>query len=93
MKLKKGDIVLNRWAGNVQYRYFIFTGKTGKYVHGIECIDGRLSKTKYYTHSLDEPFSDGEPAYKVVGYTDAFEVMKANLKDVQNMELKRCRNE
>lgn len=80
MKLKKGDIILNRWAGeNNPTKVFIYTGSSGRYVNGVQFMNGRLSKTQYYKHSLDEPFHDGEPAFIKVGHTETYEVMKNDL--------------
>lgn len=88
MKLKKGDIVLNRWAGESNpTKVFIYTGTSGKYINGIDMVGGRLSKTQHYKRSLDEPFYDGEPAYVKVGHTEAFEIMKKDLRTFQETEV------
>ena len=86
MKLKKGDIVLNRWAGMVEGRYFIFTGKSNGMVNGIVFGSGKLAKVQYYSNSLDELFIDGEPSFKVVGRTSAYDVMKEDLRKFHNLE-------
>lgn len=86
MKLKKGDIVLNRWAGHVECRYFVFVGKSGGMTNGIEFTNGRLKNIQYYSNHLNEPFHDGEPAFKIVGRTTAFDVMAQELKTFQQKE-------
>ena len=79
MKLKKGDIVLNRWAGMVEGRYFIYTGTSGRMVKGIEMCNGKLHKVEYYRTSLDEIHPDGQPVFQIVGKTTAFDVMVEEL--------------
>lgn len=79
MKLKKGDIILNRWAGTVGVAYFIYTSTSGRYINGLQLWNGRISKCQYYKSSLGEDFPDGQPAYVKVGHTDAFNVMKRDL--------------
>ena len=86
MKLKKGDIVLNRWAGMVEARYFIYTGTSGRMVKGIEMGNGKLHKVEYYKTSLDENHHDGKPAFEIVGKTTAFDVMVQELRFFQQKE-------
>ncbi|MBL1228169.1 hypothetical protein IW492_02845 [Enterococcus sp. BWB1-3] len=80
-KFKKGDIVLNRWAGHPSVGYFIYLGVSGKYIKGLELDHwtNRIKECEYYKHSLQELFHDGEPAFIVVGHTSAFDVMKNDL--------------
>ena len=86
MKLKKGDIVLNRWAGMVEGRYFIYTGTSGRMAKGIEMGNGKLHKVEYYKTSLDENHPDGQPVFQVVGKTTAFDVMVQELRFFQQKE-------
>lgn len=79
MKLKKGDIVLNRWAGRVEGKYFIYTGTSGRMVNGISMSDGKLATVEYYKSSLDENHFDGQPAFQIVGKTIAFDIMVEEL--------------
>ncbi|MDN6288867.1 MAG: hypothetical protein L0J63_01105 [Tetragenococcus koreensis] len=48
-------------------------------MNGLQLDNGRISKVRYYKSSLEEDFN-GKPAYVRVGHTDAFEIMKKNLK-------------
>ena len=86
MKLKKGDIVLNRWAGMVEARYFIYTGTSGRMVKGIQVGNGKIHKVEYYKTSLDENLHDGKPALEIVGKTTAFDVMLQELRFFQQKE-------
>ena len=86
MKLKKGDIVLNRWAGMVEARYFIYTGTSGRLVNGISMSDGKLATVEYYKSSLDAIHYDGKPAFEIVGKTTAFDVMVQELRFFQQKE-------
>lgn len=86
MKLTRGDIVINRSAGHVMYRYFIFTHKSDGYIHGIEFV-GRLQKNKYHIRDLEDIHHDGEPVFKIVGHSEAFDVMKSELRTLQKKEL------
>ena len=79
MKLKNGDIVLNRWAGRVEGRYFIYTGTSGRMVKGISMSDGKLSTVEYYKSSLDAIHYDGKPAFQIVGKSSVFDVMVEEL--------------
>ena len=86
MKLKKGDIVLNRWAGMVEGRYFIYTSTSGRMVNGISMSDGKLSKVEYYKSSLDSIHHDGKPAFQIVGKSSVFDVMVEELRFFQRKE-------
>ena len=86
MKLKKGDIVLNRWAGMVEARYFIYTGTSGRMVEGIQVGNGKIHKVEYYKSSLDAIHYDGKPAFEIVGKTTAFDVMVQELRFFQQKE-------
>ena len=66
-KLKRGDILLNRYAGWMDY--FLYLGSNGRTAYGVSFIkiDGKY-KTKqvtYYTSALKE-----EDKFPVVGYID-----------------------
>lgn len=83
MKLKKGDIILNRWAGANEGACFIYTGTAGRYVNGIQLSGGRLSKVQYYKSDMDKGFGDGQPVFKKLGHTDAYDIMKRELNQYQ----------
>lgn len=84
MRPKKGDIILNRWAGTKEGAYFIYTGTSGRYLNGMQLGNGRLTKTQYYVSGIDETLPDGNPAFEIVGHTNAYDVMKNDL--VQQQE-------
>lgn len=78
-KFRKGDIIHNRYAGHPSVKYFIYLGVSGKYVNGLELREGKgIKKCQYYKSSMNEML-DGEPAFQVVGHTNAFDVMKQDL--------------
>ena len=41
--MKRGDILINRWAGHIDCRYFIYLGTQGDWIVGLEFIEGRPS--------------------------------------------------
>ena len=42
--MKRGDILINRWAGHIDCRYFIYLGTQGDWIVGLEFIEGRPRK-------------------------------------------------
>ena len=71
--MKRGDIVLNRWASNLypDSKYFIFLGFNGKYGNGIRTCDNKIEKVQYYKNDLKSMlYHDGKLAYPVVGHCD-----------------------
>lgn len=84
MKPKRGDIILNKWAGeNNPIRHFIYTHTSGKYAYGIYLHGNRLSKGMYEKNFLEKKLPDGTAAYEVVGYSGAFDRMKNDIREVQ----------
>ena len=81
-KFRKGDIVLNKWAGTPQGRYFIFVHMNGNTVTGIHLTQkGAAKEDKYNKRDvLTGKLPNGEYAYEVIGHTDGFEVLKNDLK-------------
>lgn len=85
-KLKVGDILINRFAGYLDCRYFIYLGSNGKYIYGIEFVKGRKHKTSYYKKTLKEITFDGKPAFEIVGHSDFLDVAKSDLDKAKSME-------
>jgi len=75
--MKIGTIMKNRFASNVNPRkYFVYIGVDGKYVTGIYLDDdNKLGGVRYCKDDL----RNGE-MLEVVGYTEAFEIMRSDLK-------------
>ena len=87
--MKIGDILINRWAGHIDCRYFIYLGTTGDYINGIEFINARPRKVKYYIWSLDKVVPAlNKKAFEVVGHTDFLKIAKQDLDNIkQNDEM------
>ena len=86
--MKIGDILINRWAGHIDVRYFIYLGTSGDYINGLEIIEGRPRKTRYYRHSLNEYIRDTKiKALEVVGHTNFLDIAKADLQKIKDMEV------
>ena len=73
--MKRGDIILNRWAGYVDVRYFIYLKTSGRYVSGLEVVRNKISKAQYYKDEMKNAFHDGKPAYKIVGHINIDKVI------------------
>ncbi len=85
--MKKGDILINRWAGYIDCRYFIYLGTSGDYMQGIEFIDGKPRKVKYFRSGLNEKIpSLNKKAYEVVGHTDFLEIAKLDLDRIKEKD-------
>jgi len=77
-----GDIVLNKWAGHPEGRYFIFIKNHGTYSETVQAINGvvKHERQSFYTDSFSKPYYDGTPAYTKVGYVDLKNIIKEALK-------------
>lgn len=85
--MKVGDILINRWAGHIDCRYFIYLGTSGDYINGLEIIQGRPRKVRYYRSSLNEFIRDtDQKALEVVGHTDFLNVAKLDLQKIKELE-------
>ena len=78
-KFRKGDIVRNNYAGHPTVKYFIYLGISGKYVNGLSLHKGKVIKKCQYYKSDMTGLINGEPAFQVVGHTNAFDIMKEDL--------------
>ncbi|AVK98865.1 hypothetical protein FCT18_14645 [Lysinibacillus sphaericus] len=78
-KWRKGDIILNRYGRHLPGKYFIYVGFSGRHVIGLDFADGKCIKKCQYHKSCVNEMLDGEPAFQVVGHTNAFDVMKQDL--------------
>ena len=77
--MRIGTIINNHWASEENpTKYFIYTGIKGKSATGITINNGKLEKTEYYKRDLDDKTN-----FEPVGYCDAFEIMKRDLKKVR----------
>lgn len=85
MKLKRGDILINRWAGHIDFRYFIYLSTDKEGINGIVVHDGRFKKVRYYKNHLDVVMSNGKKAYEIVGHTDFLEVAKHDLGEIKKI--------
>ncbi|MFJ8099374.1 hypothetical protein [Lysinibacillus sp. NPDC096212] len=79
IKFRKGDIIHNRYAGHPSSKYFIYLGVSGRYVNGLSLQKGKdIKEFQFYKSSMNTMLN-GEPAFQVVGHTNAFDVMKQDL--------------
>ena len=76
-----GDIFLNKFAGFVDCRYFIYLGVSGNFVNGLEFINGKPNKTKYYKKDIlkGKNYHDGTNAFIKVGHTNFLDIAKQDL--------------
>lgn len=82
--MKRGDILINRLAGHIDCRYFIYLGTQGDWIVGLEFIEGRPRKTRYYRSDMDRTLPDSNiKAYEVVGHTDFLQIAR---KDLDNLK-------
>ena len=89
IQIKTGDILINRWAGHIDTRYFIYLGTDGKYVQGLECVQGELKKINYYKSDIKNDYkSNGEKAYEVVGHTNFLDIAKEDLQKFKESDNK-----
>lgn len=80
--MKIGTLVKNNGVGDKNpSRIFIYTGISGEYANGLELIDGKLEKTRYYKRDFKK-----EDIFQIIGYTNGFEVLKDDLKKLLDME-------
>lgn len=76
-RYKRGDIILNKYAGpRNPLRCFVYLGSNSQHTQGIELLNGRLAKADYYTKDVKQ----NPDKFVVVGHTDAFDVLKRDLK-------------
>lgn len=87
MKLRRGDIVRNNWAGHPCVRYFVYTHANKHSVFGIEVFDGKPKKTEYSKSVVDELFPDGKPGFEVVGRSKMFDTLRDDLNKFVGPEL------
>ncbi|KAK9679516.1 hypothetical protein QE152_g40017 [Popillia japonica] len=81
IRVKKGTIIHNHWAGDKNpTKYFIYTGISGRYANGINWDGKELSKVSYYKEDLAD-----KTMFEPVGYCNAFDIMKADLKRLLGM--------
>lgn len=81
MKFKRGDIVLNRWAGeDSPIRIFIIFEIRGRKVKTIESIGGKISIDQDYSYSnVYEMHKDGKPAFLKIGESKMFRIINDEL--------------
>lgn len=86
-KFKLGDLVLNKWAGDLNpTKVFCYIKYSGKYSDVVSIDDeGKLIKQQYYSSSFNE-VRDGEEMYVKVGHTNAFDVLKNDIKAARDAE-------
>ena len=85
--MKRGDIILNKWAGHIDVRYFIYLGTDGNYIKGIEYIKGTWRRINYYKNDVkNQLMSNGERAYEVVGHTNFLDIAKTDLKKFKDID-------
>jgi hypothetical protein len=82
--MKIGTIINNHWASKENpKKYFIYMGTQGKYATGVYLnSDGRLKRTRFYTSDIKDSTN-----FEVVGYCDAFEIMKSDLRAIRSDSL------
>ena len=85
MKLKRGDILINRWAGHIDFRYFIYLSTDKEGINGIVVHDGRFKKVRYYKNDLDVVMPNGKKAYEI---TELFSMLFTYL--TKQKSLKSC---
>lgn len=86
--MKVGDILINRWAGHIDCRYFIYLGTSGDYINGLEIIQGRPKKVKYYKRDLNTFIRDTDKkALEVIGRTNFLDIAKADLQKFKDKEV------
>lgn len=78
---KIGDIFINKYAGHIDCRYFIYLGINGRNVIGLSYVRGKgWEKTKYDKYmfnKVDERFN--EIMFEKVGHTNFLEIAKKDL--------------
>lgn len=79
--MRVGDIVINRWAGHPEARYFIYTGTAGRNVNGLNIGKSGIRKCCYDKQSMNELTQEGEKAFEVVGHFDYLEAEKKALSE------------
>ena len=87
--MKVGDILINRWAGHIDTRFFIYLGTDEKYVRGLECVRGKWKRVNYYKSDIKNDYKpNGEKAYEVVGHTDFLDIAKEDLQKFKESDNK-----
>lgn len=86
--MKVGDILINRWAGHIDCRYFIYLGTDGKFINGLY-YNERFKKVKYFKEDLDKMIDD-KKVFEVVGHTNFLNIAKADLQKIKDLEEKQC---
>ena len=87
--MKVGDILINRWAGYIATRFFIYLGTDEKYVRGLECVRGKWKRVNYYKSNIKNDHKpNGEKAYEVVGHTDFLDMAKEDLQKFKESDNK-----
>lgn len=77
--MRIGDIILNKWAGYIDYKYNILIGKNKNKIKLLSYCKG------WHTgiHKVDKLFFDGTPAYVVVGHSDFINIAKEDLQKIK----------
>ncbi|MEO1783271.1 hypothetical protein [Enterococcus diestrammenae] len=88
MKLRRGDIVRNNWAGHPCVRYFVYTHSSKNNIFGIEIFNGKPTKAEYSKSVVNKPFADGKPGFEVVGRSKMFDVMRDDLNQFIEPEMR-----
>lgn len=82
--MKVGDILINRWAGHIDCRYFIYLGTDGKFINGLY-PNKRFKKVKYFKEDLNKTIGD-KKVFEVVGHTDFLDIAKTDLQKIKESE-------
>ena len=86
--MKFGDILINRWAGHIDCRYFIYLGTSGDYINGLQIIKGIPKNVKYYKRDLNTFIKDTDKkALEVIGHTNFLDIAKADLQKFKDKEV------
>lgn len=90
-RYKIGDIFLNKFAGHIDCRYFIYLGVSGDYIRALEYINkAGFRECKYYKKDIfNKKYHDGTPAYVKVGHTNFLDIAKNDLL-IEKKKDKKC---
>lgn len=84
-RMKIGTIICNHWAGDKNpYKYFIYLGIEGKYAKGVALYRNKLEKVSYYARDFNN-----REVFEPVGYCEGLEIMKKDLKILQNETMRK----
>lgn len=88
MKLKRGDIVRNNWAGYPYARYFVYTHASKNSIFGIDISAGKPTKAEYSKSVVNEHFINEKPGFEVVGHSKMFDTLRDDLNQFIEPEMK-----